>query len=225
MRPYWVTLEGIEGVGKTYFARLLAARLGDRGLALSEVTDHGAQTLQGQIIAALSRAGDLWLRTGHPATETLALLALKVSEHERAQRRAGMLAEVVVEDRGVDSVALYQAAILAGLDAPVEQAHALAQRIYATACHWRPPPDRTLLLIDDTDRCLARFEHRTGRAIAAADRALVNRAAQLYAAQAAREPARFCTVNRAGRSSHETLEELCRACARPPAAREQPCAT
>ena len=36
------------------------------------VTDHSAQTLPGQVITALSRAGDFWLRTGHPATETKA---------------------------------------------------------------------------------------------------------------------------------------------------------
>jgi dTMP kinase len=224
MRPYWVTLEGIEGAGKTYFARRLAARLGDRALVLSEVTDQDAGTLPGQVITALSRSGDLWLRTGHPATETLALLALKVSEHERPHAVPGRRAEVVIEDRGVDSVAIYQAAIHAGQDTPVEHAHALAQRIYATAAHWRPLPDRTLLIADDVSTCLTRLERRTGRAISAADRALVSRAGQLYALQAAREPARIRTMNRTGRSPRETLEELCQECV-PPAAGEQRCAT
>jgi len=220
MQPYWITLEGIEGVGKTYFARLLAARLGDRCMVLSEVTDQGARTLPGQVITALSQAGDLWLRTGHPASETLALLALKVSEYESLQARHGTRAEVVVEDRGVDSVAVYQAAILAGPHAPVAQAHALTQQIYATAARWRPLPDRALLLIDEFDVCLARFEQRTARVVSSSDRALVRRAAELYALQAAREPVRFRTVNRTGLSQQETLEELCRACVGPPAAGE-----
>jgi dTMP kinase len=218
MRPYWVTLEGIEGVGKTHLAHLIASRLGERCLVLSEVTDRGAGTLPGQVITALSRTGDLWLRTGHPVTETLALLALKVSEYESVMGRPGMRAEIVIEDRGVDSVALYQAAILAGPHAPVEQARVLVQQIYATAARWRPLPERTLLLVDDFDVCLARFERRTGRAISAADRALVRRAAELYAFQAARESGRFRTVNRVGRSEQETLEELCRACTCRPAA-------
>lgn len=225
MGPYWVTLEGIEGVGKSYLARLLAARLGDRGLVLSEVTDHAVQTLPGQVITALSRAGDLWLRTGHPATETLALLALKVREHERMRATPGARAGVIVEDRGVDSVALYQAAILTGQDAPVEDTHAVAQRIYATAMHWRPPPDRTLLLVDDFEICLARLERRTGLALSAADRNLVSRVRQLYTLQAAREPTRFQIVDRTGRSEQETLEELCQACISQPAAAERQCAT
>jgi dTMP kinase len=218
MRPYWITLEGIEGVGKTYLTRLLDARLGSRGTVLIEVTDQGAKTLTGQVITALSRAGDLWLRSGHPATETLALLALKVGEYESRQGRHDMGAEVVIEDRGVDSVALYQAAILAGPHASVAQAHTLAQQIYATAARWRPLPDRTLLLVDDFDVCLARFEQRTGRTVSSVDRGLMRRAAELYTSQAALEPERFRTVNRAGRSQQETLEDLYRACADPRAA-------
>jgi dTMP kinase len=222
MLPYWVTLEGIEGVGKTHFAGFLADRLGERCRLLSEVTDQAAETLPGQVITALSRAGDLWLRTGHPSTETLALLALKVSEYESVIGRPGPRAEIVVEDRGVDSVAVYQAAILAGPDAPVDQVHAMMQQIYATAARWRPLPDCTLLLVDDFDVCVARFERRTGYAISAADRALIGRAEELYAIQAAREPRRFRIVNRAGRDEQETLEELCQACL---AGEEQRCAT
>ena len=44
---------------------------------MDEISDHGPDTLEGQVIAALSAGGDLFLRTGHPAAETLALLALK----------------------------------------------------------------------------------------------------------------------------------------------------
>lgn len=224
MRQYWITLEGIEGVGKTHLAGLLGARLGGRAMVLGEVTDQ-RETLTGQVIAALSQADDLWLRTGHPATETLALLALKVSEYESLQAGHDTGAEVVVEDRGVDSVALYQAAILAGPHVPVEQVHTLAQQIYATAARWRPLPDRTLLLVDDFDVCVARFEQRTGCAVSSADRALMRRVAELYAVQAALEPERFCTVNRAGCSQQDTLEELCWACVGATATEEQRCGT
>jgi dTMP kinase len=212
MRPYWITLEGIEGVGKTYFARLLAKRLGDRSIVVSEITDQAAESLAGQVITALSRDGDPWLRTGRPTTETIALLALKVSEYESLAAEAGQHGKIVIEDRGVDSVALYQAAILDPHGVPPEDVDALAQRIYATADHWRPSPDLTLLLVDDLDACLARFEARTRHVVSDADRALVARVAQLYETQAAREPMRFRTINRADRSSSETLEELYQAC-------------
>lgn len=221
MAPRWVTLEGIEGVGKTYLGGLLAARLGGRCQLLSEVTDHQPGILPSQVITALSRAGDLWLRTGHPATETLALLALKVSEHERIQFWGGTVSDIIIEDRGVDSAAVYQALILAGPDAPAGHVHRLTELIYATARHWRPLPDLTLLLTDDLGTCLSRLQQRTGRVITAADCTLVSRAAQLYARQAAREPARFRIVSRAGRSTGETVEELFHACTSPPGTTEQ----
>jgi dTMP kinase len=73
--PLWVSIEGINGVGKTSAARSVAAVLGARCLLLDELTDQSVDTLTGQVIAALSAEGDPFLRTGHPIVETLALLA------------------------------------------------------------------------------------------------------------------------------------------------------
>ncbi len=215
MTPLWVTIEGIEGVGKTYLGGLLAARLGNRCRLLSEITDHQPRILPSRVVAALSQAGDLWLRTGHPATETLALLALKAGEHERICAESGASAEIILEDRGVDSVAIYQSLILAGLDAPAAQVHHLMELIYATAGHWRPAPDRTMLLTDDIGTCISRLEQRTGQTIAASDRALISRAARLYADQAAYEPSRFRVVACAGRAAEEIVSELAQICCGP----------
>ena len=215
MTARWVTLEGIEGVGKTYLSRLLAGRLGDRCRLLSEVTDVASGTLASQVIAALSRTGDLWLRTGHPVTETLALIALKVAEYERLQARGA--GGIVIEDRGIDSVAVYQALILAGADAPDAELHRVMELVYATAGHWRPPPDLTLLLTDDIAACISRLENRTSRTVSAADHALISRAAGLYARQAVREPARFRVIDLAGRTTEEAVGEVARACTIPAA--------
>ena len=224
MPPYWVSVEGIEGVGKSHLARLLAAQLGDRCLLLSEVTDQQAPCLTSQVITALSRAGDFWLRTGHPATETLALLAVKVHEYERLHARPDPLPEIIIEDRGIDSAALYQAAILTAPDASPDAVQTAAERIYATARHWRPLPDRTLLLTDAPATCLGRLEQRTGHTFSTEDRALIGRAGQMYAAQAAREPGRFRIIDRAGRTTGETVQDMRRACSRPPVAGGQRCA-
>ncbi|MGH8902239.1 MAG: dTMP kinase [Egibacteraceae bacterium] len=210
MIPCWITVEGIEGVGKTYLARRLAQRLGQRCVLVEELTDLSGGSLPGRVIAALSSAGDAFLRTGHPLTETFALLALKVREYEHMQL-VGLAAGIVLEDRGVDTVALYQAAILTG-EVSLEQTHALAQRIYAAAARWRPLPDLTILLVDDADACLSRFECRVGSPLSARDRALVGRVEQLYVHQAAREPKRFLTVDRAVRPEDEILDELYEAC-------------
>src|SRR5205823_938984 len=164
----------------------------------------------GQVIAALARPGGTFLRTGHPLTETFALLALKVLEYERAGTdRAGV--SMFIEDRGVDTVAVYQAAILSQDCAPAAE---FVRRVHETAAMWRPKPGLTLLLVDDFDTCLDRYGARLGAPVSAADRQLLAMVARLYADLAEGEPDRIKVVDRAGRGEPDILAEMeahCRA--------------
>lgn len=201
----WVSVEGLNGVGKTYLAGRLAARLGPSCTLLSELTDHGGEGLTGRVIGALARPGGTFLRTGHPLTETFALLALKVYEYERLARAPQPAARLVLEDRGPDTVAVYQAAILT---ADPAVAAGLVERIGAAATMWRPTPHRTLLLVDDFDTCIGRFAARLGTPVQPADRALLVRVDQLYRDLAAARPDRFRIVDRAGRGDDDVLDEM-----------------
>ncbi|MCP2342959.1 hypothetical protein [Actinomadura rupiterrae] len=60
-----MSIEGINGVGKTAAARATAAVLGTRCLLLDELTDQATDPLTGRVIAALGADGDPFLRTGH----------------------------------------------------------------------------------------------------------------------------------------------------------------
>ncbi len=102
----WVSVEGIEGVGKTHLVRQLAAGMAGRCVLLDEITDQAGAGLVNDVVSSLSSAGDPFLRTGHPAAETLALIALKIREYEQAQRLQDAGPEMVLEDRGIDTVAL-----------------------------------------------------------------------------------------------------------------------
>jgi dTMP kinase len=190
----WISLEGINGVGKTYLASRIARRLGCH--LVSEVTD-GTDELTGQVITALA-SGGTFLRTGHPITETLALIALKVRAYEKYRSVRGL----IIEDRGIDTVAVYQSIILGEA----------ADRIYQTVARWRPLPDRTVLLVDDLDVCIRRYERRTGSSLLEPDRALVVAAAQRYDELAALEPGRFVVIDRRGRDEVEVLAELHHTC-------------
>lgn len=208
----WVSVEGIEGVGKTHLVRQLAARLEGRCVLLDEITDQSGTGLVNDVVSALSSAGDPFLRTGHPAAETLALIALKIREYERAQHLRDAGQDMVLEDRGIDTVAVYQAAIIAGTDATLEISLDLAQLIYATGARWRPLPDLTLLLVDDLDTCIGRFQARTGHILPPGDRALIARASQLYDRIAAQQPYRFAVIDRAGRTEIEVIDHMRAAC-------------
>ncbi|MGH3811434.1 MAG: dTMP kinase [Pseudonocardiaceae bacterium] len=203
----WVSVEGPNGVGKTHLTRALAARLGPDCQLLTELTDAQGEHVAAQVIGALSTAGDAFLRTGHPLTETFALLALKVREHELVTQMLARPA-MVLEDRGVDTVAIYQAAIMLGEHGTEEQTWTLAQQIYQTAAQWRPIPDLTLLITDDLDNCWRRWAEREGIPLTGEQQRLVSRVAGLYCRQAAHEPERFRIVARAGRDEDEILTEM-----------------
>ncbi|HEX2417122.1 MAG TPA: hypothetical protein VHJ83_03195 [Micromonosporaceae bacterium] len=205
--PLWVTVEGLNGVGKTFLAGRLAAQLDGVGCRLiSELTDLCSDQIAGQVIAALARPGGTFLRTGHPLTETFALLALKVLEYEQTGTDQSDVS-LIIEDRGVDTVAVYQAAILIQDGSP-ETAEELIRRVHETAANWRPAPDLTLLLVDDFDTCLDRYAARLGTPVSAADRQLLATVARLYADLAEAEPDRITTVDRSGRSEHDILAEM-----------------
>ncbi len=211
-RPLWVSVEGLNGVGKTEAIRAVSAQLAPACLRLDEVTDAAGESMAGAVIAALSRRGDVFLRSGHPASETLALLALKVREHELLTRAPARATDLILEDRGPDTVAVYQAAILAAAD-PREDPVALARRIQHTAALFRPAPDVTILMLEDKAVATRRFAARYGLTLRGEDFALIDRVEALYGALAAAESDRFVILDVTGYTRAQAahaLGDLCR---------------
>jgi len=190
--PAIVALEGANGVGKTYLAHRAAALLGSRCHLVAELPDGAANDLPGKVISALQGAGDAFLRTGVPLTETLLLAALQVHRYESLPPLAN--GTVVLEDRGPLSVAVYQAVILHPDD--LEAALDRASQILTLIRQWRPLPSRVLLLTDDPGRCRDRAAHRNGQAAGSSDLALIAAAAALYEQLAARDPAGYIVLDR-----------------------------
>ncbi|GAA4229416.1 dTMP kinase [Streptosporangium album] len=205
-RPLWVSVEGINGVGKTTAARALAACLGERCLLLDELTDRGGDTLPGRVISALAAEDDVFLRTGYPVVETLALLALKVREVERLAVLP-TAPEVVIEDRGVDSVAVYQAAILSA-QVPGADPADVARHVLSTVSRWRLLPDATVLLTDNREVCTRRFADRIGRTLALRDLRVIEQADILYTGLAAAEPDRYTVIDTTGRPAEAVADEV-----------------
>ncbi|MFD2422422.1 hypothetical protein [Amycolatopsis pigmentata] len=205
--PLWVSFEGLEGVGKTRLTAQLAHRLGPTCCLLTELTDASGEQVPAQVITALAAAGDPFLRTGYPLTETFALLALKVREHEVVAQMTAPPA-LVLEDRGIDSVAIYQAAILLGADASDDAVWSLAQDLFSTADGWCPLPDLTVLLLDDLEVCGQRWTEREGIPLTTDQRHLVERADRLYQRLAQHQPVRYRVIRRTGRAEADVLDEL-----------------
>ena len=205
--PLWVSIEGINGVGKTSAARSAAALLGARCLLLDELTDHPGDTLPGRVIGALATGNDPFLRTGHPVAETLALLALQVRKAERltGQDLAGV--DVIIEDRGTDTVAVYQAVIMCSQD-PETLPEEVARHLLSATLRWRPLPDATILLTGDPSTCARRFAHRIGRPLAPADVQVIEQADTLYRTVAAWHADRYINIDVAGMPADEAARAV-----------------
>lgn len=183
-----VSIEGLNGVGKTYLTNRVVDAAERRGetppLVIEDFSrrttssgDAGAD-LGRRLLRALVSAShsERFLRAGFPRSETLLLLAIKMHDYETAlpALRAG---RSVIEGRSIHSTAVYQALIMNPDD---EDAFAHAHQIRDQAARWRPLPDLTIVLTDHVDTAVHRAEARNGAAFTPEQWTLHRRAAVLF---------------------------------------------
>jgi dTMP kinase len=212
-RGLLVSIEGLSGVGKTYLTARLLDRLPaeDPPLLLPEFSQRAATTgldLGRHLLQALIDAadGDHFLRGGHPATETLLLLAIKMHDYEAHCLPALRDGRLVVEGRSVHSTAVYQSLIMNPQDDAA--AYRQARLILTLARRWRPLPDLTILLTDDVASALHRAEHRDSRTYTSEQWHLHRRAAALFERLAQADPQRMQVIDRRARSAEDTVQQM-----------------
>lgn len=177
-----VSVEGLNGVGKTYITNRIASAAppDEVPLVVEEFSrrntghDLGRKLLRTLVTVS---DGEPFLRGGSPKSETLLLLAVKMHDFETT--RATLLAgRTVIEGRSLHSVAVYQSLILNPNDdhAAATQAHTILDH----AARWRPLPDLTVLITDDTTTAVQRAERRDGVSYTAEQWRLHRRAATLF---------------------------------------------
>jgi len=140
----FITLEGIDGAGKSTQARALGAWLEGRGRDVVLTREPGGSAGAEEIRRLLVEgAPDRW--SGE--TETLLFTAARRDHLERVIAPALEAGKVVISDRFADSTRVYQGAARGELRGFVDALHALA---------IRREPDLTLILDMDPDAALAR---------------------------------------------------------------------
>jgi dTMP kinase len=195
-----ISIEGLNGVGKSHLtAQLLARHVDVDTLVLLEEFSQrlliDQQDLGRDLLRALIAGadGDPFLRGGHAGAETLLLLAIKMFDYEAGCATALAKGRTVIEGRGVHSIAVYQSLIAYADD---EAAHTYARDILDVAAAWRPLPDRTILITDDVRRAVGRAESRDGRRYTDEQWHLHHRAAELFDRLAADDPGRIVILDR-----------------------------
>jgi dTMP kinase len=155
---FFITLEGVEGSGKTTQAALLADALRARGLVATVTREPGGTPL-GVAIRAIFLDPAVALE---PAAELLLVLADR-AQHVRAKLRPALArGEIVISDRYCDSTTAYQ-----GYGRGLERKllHELNQFASATLA-----PDLTLVLDLPAELGLARTHARRDAGAGGADR-------------------------------------------------------
>lgn len=184
-RGRFITLEGIEGAGKSTLATALCERLRARGLVVRSTREPGGTALAERIRAVVLERG---AESVSAQAETLLMFAARGIHLDNLVRPALAAGEWVVCDRFTDATRAYQgggrgvdAAWIESLAAPV---------------HAGLEPDLTLLLDLPVETGLARARHRRGVAQQEVDRfesetlAFFARVRARYLAIAAAEPRR-----------------------------------
>jgi len=178
-----ITLEGVDGAGKSTHVAFIADRLRAQGREVLLTREPGGTPLA-EKLRALVLAEPM-----EPVVETLLMFAARADHVQRVIRPALEAGTWVVCDRFTDATAAYQGA---GKGVSLE----LIQRL-AEATHPGLRPDRTLVFdcpyeiarqrLDRSGRPLDRFESE--------DRSFFDRVRQAYLARAEAEPGRMRVID------------------------------
>jgi dTMP kinase len=182
----FITLEGIEGAGKSTIARTLQAEAERRGVSVLLTREPGGTPLAESLRELLLRRGSELL---NPNAETLLMFAARAVHLDNAVRPALAAGRWVICDRFTDASFAYQ-----GGGRGVDEG--LLGRL-AAAVHADVWPIRTLLLDVPVALGLQRARSRPG----APDRfeseqlAFFERVRAVYLQRAAREPQRMRVID------------------------------
>jgi dTMP kinase len=190
MAARFITLEGIEGAGKSTVARFLGEWLQARGVRVLMTREPGGTSLAERVRAiVLERGGELLT----PVTETLLMFAARGIHLENLIRPALARGEWVVCDRFTDATRAYQAGGRGVSPGWVEE---LAQVVHPDLA-----PDCTLLLDLPVPVGLTRSKARSGNApsdrFEAEPAVFFERVRQAYLELARREPERIKVIDAA----------------------------
>jgi dTMP kinase len=186
----FITLEGIEGAGKSTLAHHVVEWLASRGIRARQTREPGGTPLSERVRAlVLERGGEVLT----PVTETLLMFAARGIHLDNLIAPALARGEWVVCDRFTDATRAYQGAGRGVSRAWIEE--------LAHAVHPQLRPDCTLLLDLPVETGLARSKKRAGNQPAdrfeAEPAQFFERVRAAYLELAAREPERIRVIDAA----------------------------
>lgn len=185
MRGFLITVEGVEGSGKSTHCRLLAAWLGARGLEVVLTSEPDGTPLGAAIRGLFEQAG----APPTPLTQTFLFMAARQQHVAHVIRPALQRGAVVVSDRYADATLAYQ-----GFGGGMELETIRDLNVLATGGVM---PDLTLLLDLDPAEGIRRISDRALDAFEKMDLAFHRRVREGYLEIAHAEKSRVVVLNAA----------------------------
>ena len=198
----FITLEGIDGSGKSTQLRLLSSFLRTSGCDIVVTREPGGTPLGQRLRAALLDAQE----HVDPLTELLVFAADRAQHVRRVVRPALERNRIVLSDRYADATRAYQGAGRGFSDQLVSELVELATEGLK--------PDLTLLFDLPIEQCMKRTSRRNGRhktdRLDAEDAEFHSRVRNAYLRFAADEPQRIRLIDSSGtvQETHEAVKQV-----------------
>ena len=174
-----ITIEGIDGTGKSTLIAALKEKLVDLDPVFTR--EPGATWVGEAVRRAIKEQTD-------PVTEATLFVADHAAHLATLVRPALAEGKLVISDRYTDSRYAYQSVTLEGIiPQPVEWLQAMHN-------HWSIVPDKTFLLVLSVDAALARLSEKNGREHFER-REVLEKVQNNYLNFARNEPSRFVIVD------------------------------
>lgn len=196
----YVGVEGVGGVGKTYFAELVESRI--NATLVSEIPQSG---LGHDILEAIAN-DDEFFRHGYPVVEGLLFFAMK--EYSIKEEVVPNLESnrTVIQDRPFYSTSIYAAVITS------RHSQKSTTELFNDFNDIRRKltfrPDINIYLYDDFENCLERIEKREGRTFQDDEIAIMDEMHSFYEKLAEQCPDEFYKIHVGANTEEEVIEKI-----------------
>ena len=207
MKGKLVTLEGISGIGKTYFSNQLKNIFKENNFLFhKEIMDEKHKGINRQIFNILCSTGSKFFDTGNPKMETLLIAAKQTNDEENAIIPAMQSGKIVISDRGLDSICIYQGILFAKKYGgnPIDY----SLKMYDNLKGFCLTPDKTILFTGDISNAISRAETRDSNKYTEEELQILSQASYLYLEIAKRNSDRFCIINVDELTNNEIINKI-----------------
>ena len=185
-----VTLEGVSGIGKSfYFGKLEKINSNENLIFNKEITNGVHYGINQKIYEMLTSSDSPFFDAGNPKLETLLIAAKQANDEETFILPSLIKGKSVISDRGYDTICVLQGILFSQKYGGNPLYY--SQQLYESLSLFNRVPDKTILLTGDTDSAIMRAEIRNGKEYTEEEKRFLKLSAKLWLKHAAMHQERF----------------------------------